>query len=682
MSYAVAALQLAVTGGDPEGMARRVAGEVRRLAREVPGLALVLLPEHALAGYEAARDGAGEEALAFQGPGWAVLAAVARETGCWIAGAEPAMTLAGQATLGFLMDPSGEIVLRQQKHTPDLAWGGGAGTTAPLAAGPRGFPVARTPLGTIGIAPGEDILLAEYVRGLGLNGAEVILNPCSERADDRSEARRHSRHARGWENLAWILSATAGAVQAADGTPLAVAAGGSALVDHNGHLVAEAPAGITTLTAQIDLEVSRQRRMDPMANLPAQLRTRLYAGEYEQPDPAAEVPAGSGRLAVARAEERIRAWEAAGVLPPADTAPPPYEVLMVQANITTCSRVEDRDAVIGGNLERSLALAAGMARNPKVKLVVFPEYWLQGAAFGKSVDDFWPVVGIRVPGPEIGRLGQFARECGVYVAGAVFEYDPEWPRRWFNCAFILDPRGELILKYRKIQCGDMQGMLNDTTPGSVYSAYVARYGRDGLFPVVDTPIGRLSATVCFDNNFPELWRTLALRGAEVICYPTGEPHNIRRTAWEHTKRAHAWENLLYIVSANAGSEQRVPGGNQSFFHRGYSRLVAFDGSIQVQADGPGEVPLVGVIDIGAQRRARRNAWRNLVALLETDLVAPVYRSVEGYPLDCFLETPMEDAREGLAFTVATIERYVASGIYTPPGAVGAPVRPPATFVGS
>ena len=77
--------------------------------------------------------------------------------------------------------------------------------------------------------------------------------------------------------------------------------------------------------------------------------------------------------------------------------------------------------------------------------------------------------GIRIPGPETARLAEFARQCDVHVCAMVFEYDPDWPLRYFNTAIIIAPSGEIVLRYRKLQCADLNGLLNVTTPGNVAS---------------------------------------------------------------------------------------------------------------------------------------------------------------------------------------------------------------------
>ena len=496
------------------------------------------------------------------------------------------------------------------------------------------YPVVKTDIGDLAVVTSDDIRSHEVVRGHTLAGAEIILNPTRERPDALTHARKVARSARAWENLVALLVASAGGI--------------SGMWDSRGFELATGGAETDAVANKIDLDTLRMWRTAPMLNFPAQLRTKLYAVEYN------------------RAPARAKDWATEPKKPIA-----PYQILLAQAHITTASTVEQADEIISMNLDRSLGMASKFADRPEVKLVVFPEYWMTGASFGKSVDDFWPKVGIQMASPHFERLQKFASDIGSYVGGAIFEYNPDWPRRWFNTAFIINPSGDVILKYRKIQCGDINGLLNNTTPGNVYSEYVQRYGEDGLFPVVETDIGTLGACICYDTNFPELWRSLTLRGAELIVYPTGEPHNGHRTPWDIAKCAHAAENQIYIASANTGCESSVPGGPTTYFHRGFSKLIGPDGRTVAVADTGGEVPLVARVDIEALRRARRDPGMSAIDKIDFDKAAEMYRSHDGFPLDWALEKPTETAVEGIGVVMETMARYREQGVYRAPSSKAA-----------
>ncbi len=583
-----------------------------------PGLGIIVLPLGCLSG------GAGIVAPWPAPMHVDALLRVATRHRVWVAGAERF----SDTTVGFLLGPDAGLALVQYA----IGESRGAATVQ----------VADTPLGRLAVLVDDDLLHPEYARLATFAGAEMLLNPCAERRDARSEARQLSRGARAWENHAFVVVSSAGAARNPDGTPEACFTGRrvAEIWNYSGQLLVE--GADAAATAVLDLQALRERRSEPWVNFPAQLRTGLYSGVY--------AAAASGELAV----------------PPAAVAaaPPAYDVLMMQTHEAFIGGPEDRDATIADNLSRAFALARLFCLRPTTRLLVLPEFALQGSD-GPHPQEYWERVGIRVPGPETAQLGAFARECNVYVCAMVFEYDPEWPLRYFNTSIIVSPEAEVVLRYRKLQCADLNGLLNVTTPGNIFTRYVERYGYEALMPVVDTPIGRLGTLICFDSNWPELWRALALKGAEVICNPTSEIHSDRRPPWYAAKRAHAAENRLYVASANAGSEQFRPGAPVTGMNRGHSALIDYDGVLASCADGPGVVPLVGRIDLGALRRARARAARR-PGVFRPDAVAAAYAAFEGFPLDCFLDQPMLSAGEGPPLVRAQIDRLFARGVFHRP----------------
>ncbi|MCU0757729.1 MAG: hypothetical protein MUF07_00820 [Steroidobacteraceae bacterium] len=624
MTLTIASLSPALLHGSQPQVAdrnaARLAAALRSLVAADSELRIAVLPFGCLSG------GAGLEEPWSATGAVSQLAPVATRLGLHLAGAD---RFAGEAR-GFVVAPGRGVALEQ----PSLG----------EARGAPAVPVLETADGWLAVLVGDDAQQPEYARLAMFAGAELILNPCAERLDERSEARRLSRGARAWENHAVVVAASLGSALDEQGLPAAAFTGRGVLEvwGHSGQLLAagDGPAA----TASVDLRALRERRAEPWVNFPAQLRTALYAPSY--------AAAARGELdpgAAARA---------------AAPAPPAYDVLMLQTHEAFIGSEADRDATIADNLDRAFGLARLFCMRPTTKLLVLPEFALQGSD-GPHPQSYWERVGIRIPGPETARIGEFARQCDVYVSAMVFEYDPEWPQRYFNTAIIVSPAGEVILRYRKLQCADLNGLLNVTTPGNVFSRYVERYGHDALVPVVDTPIGRLGALICYDSNWPELWRTLAMKGAEVICNPTSEIHSDRRPHWYAAKRAHAAENRLYVASANAGSEQFRPGAPVTGMNRGHSALIDYDGRLAACADGPGVVPLVGRIDLGALRRARAAAAQRPGAF-RPEAVADAYARFEGFPLDCFLEQPMLQAAEGPARVRAHIERLFASGVFHRP----------------
>ncbi|MDZ4372821.1 MAG: nitrilase-related carbon-nitrogen hydrolase, partial [Phenylobacterium sp.] len=517
----------------------------------------------------------------------AVLADIARTEGAYLAGAAAFDRGGTQKTEGFLIGPDGVPLLTVGKTLPDLV-ANYTDSDADLGRA-RAFPVADTPFGKIGMLVGEDILSPHLARMTAQAGGEVILNPAFERGDVYFEARQAARAARAYENLAMVLCASPARLEHADlGVERLPAA--AAAYDTIGLTIVAARGDESMISLDPDIQAVRRRRSETYANFPVVVRTGLYAGGYAQ-FPAADHAPIQGRDAWrAEGARRIEAQAKPGVEGRLDR----YDVVLGQMDLMSVHDLGQRDAVLDHNVERAIALVRGMARSPSVKLVVFPEFFMQGVVTGRPLD-YWMQVSVRMDGPEIAKLQAFAKSSSVFVSGMVYEVDPAWPDRYFNTAFIIDDEGRLIHRYRKIHGADT-GLLSLTTPGNIYSDYVARDGYDALFPVADTKIGKLGTLVCFDMNFPETARELARRGAEVLIHPTSEPHNARRHGWDIGRRTRAFENLAYVVSCGTGGQYMDPADTApSPAKRGHSKIVRFDGRLEAAADGPGHLPLMGPI---------------------------------------------------------------------------------------
>ena len=371
----------------------------------------------------------------------------------------------------------------------------------------------------------------------------------------------------------------------------------------------------------------------------------------------------------------------------------PYTAVAVQTIIRHVKEPEWRDAIVRENVNRSLSMMDYVAhRFGAAKLFVLPEFCLTGAEHVRSIED-WTRVALRIPGPEIEPFAQFARDNGCYVGGGTMEYDPNYPGRWFNSAFLFGPTGELLIRYRKLNGADVQGHTTYSTPPALYDLYVkTEGGEDALFPVVDTEIGRLGVINCYDINFPEVVRTFALHGAEVLMHVTGEPYSPHRDSWEMSRRTRAFENTMYVISANHGGYaaqiegavfadspglifQERKAGEIAPLHRshGGSRIVDFNGNIAGQAQSPGEALAMGSIDIQALRQRRAEIGGNVFAQVRSEIYAREYANQLASPLNHWLDHPIQDRREGSRNTREVIQRYLSDGTYVAPdGSADAP----------
>lgn len=275
------------------------------------------------------------------------------------------------------------------------------------------------------------------------------------------------------------------------------------------------------------------------------------------------------------------------------------------------------------NTERMLSMidsaVAGAAPFMPVRLVVFPEFAHAAPVF-PTVKELLDKLAVPIPNEHTDRLVRKAREHNLYIqSGTMLEADPRWPGHVFNTTCLIGPEG-ICYKYRKV---------NTWIP---YEVHTSPHDLDNydepLFPVADTPIGRLGCAICYDWLFPEAIRQLAANGAEVLLRVSAymDPWGATEPMdwWTIVNRCRAIENIAYVVAANQGASLKHyppyswPGG---------SMVVDFDGRILAQASpGPGERIVVATIDLAALRHERRTRLgHHMLAHLRTEAY-PVYRS--------------------------------------------------------
>jgi len=266
--------------------------------------------------------------------------------------------------------------------------------------------------------------------------------------------------------------------------------------------------------------------------------------------------------------------------------------------VNGCADVAEARARIARNIERighQIRAAKGFI-GPDVKLVVLPEYFATGFPLGEPLPAWTQKAAFDIDGPEYQRLARIASDHGVYLSGNAYERDPHFAPLYFQTSFVIDDAGRLILRYRRLVS------LYAPSPVDVWDAYLERYGLDAVFPVAETPLGRLACIASEEILYPEIARALALRGAEVFLHSTSEVGSPELTPKDIAKRARAVENLAFVVSANSGGMFDVPFPGAST--DGMSKIFD-DGGRVLAAAGYGESMVAHAeIDVAALRRRR------------------------------------------------------------------------------
>lgn len=161
-------------------------------------------------------------------------------------------------------------------------------------------------------------------------------------------------------------------------------------------------------------------------------------------------------------------------------------------------------------------------------------------------------------GPSGRAFAEWSRAHGVYLLGSIFERGANDDTHW-DTAVLYAPDGRLAHFTRKVHIPAGEGYHESDF-----------FGGARAFPVHDIGAIRLAAPTCYDQWFPELARIYALRGAELIVYPTAigsepnAPDFDSQAAWQLVMRGHAVANGLFIAACNRWGQERVEFYGASF----------------------------------------------------------------------------------------------------------------------
>ena len=267
--------------------------------------------------------------------------------------------------------------------------------------------------------------------------------------------------------------------------------------------------------------------------------------------------------------------------------------------------------------------------------MVFPESFIHG--FGPARTRNWKIyqqLAIQIPGEETEALGRKCKEYGFYLAGAAYEkLDPGFPDKIFNCGFIIDPNGNVALKYRKINTTNNAVELA-TSPCDILD----KYGRDPkkLFPVLETPYGFFAIYICYDGTFPEVARCLALNGAEVLIRPNNWFYGSTEQLDMMTmmNRMRAFENTAYLVTCNWARSPLSEYESSC----GHAMIVDYEGRILSERIDNNETFCMARLDVNALREHRtRDKFRNFLSQLRPEAYATVYSSRTCWPPNLCLD---------------------------------------------
>ena len=220
----------------------------------------------------------------------------------------------------------------------------------------------------------------------------------------------------------------------------------------------------------------------------------------------------------------------------------------------------------------------------------------------ENVDNF--DLAVSIPSDVTATYSQVARECGIVLVTSLFERRA--PGLYHNTAVVFEKDGSIVGKYRKMHIPD---------DPAYYEKFYFTPGDLGFEPI-DTSVGRLGVLVCWDQWYPEAARMMALRGAEMLIYPTAigwessdtpEEKTRQREAWITVQRGHAVANGLPVITVNrVGYEpdpSEVTGG---ILFWGSSFVAGPQGEFLFRASETDEE--TAIIDIDLRRSENVRRW--------------------------------------------------------------------------
>ena len=259
-------------------------------------------------------------------------------------------------------------------------------------------------------------------------------------------------------------------------------------------------------------------------------------------------------------------------------------------------------ADIQGNVER-LKANIRRAASEGAELVVLQELH-NGLYFCQTEDTRLFDLAEPIPGPSTETFGELARELGIVLVLSLFERRA--PGLYHNTAVVLERDGSIAGKYRKMHIPD---------DPAYYEKFYFTPGDLGFEPI-DTSVGRLGVLVCWDQWYPEAARLMAMRGADLLIYPTAigwessdtdEEKARQLGAWVTVQRGHAVANGLPVVSVNRVGHEPDPSGQTNGIRFWGNSFVAGPQG-ELLAELPNDEEKVRVVEVDMARSENVRRW--------------------------------------------------------------------------
>jgi predicted amidohydrolase len=217
--------------------------------------------------------------------------------------------------------------------------------------------------------------------------------------------------------------------------------------------------------------------------------------------------------------------------------------------VAACVQIAVTPNDVQANVDKGIAWLEKAVSEYEADLVVFPETVTTSFVTGLDANDLWDLVD-EVPGRITREVQAAAKSLGVHVVWPSYRRGPE-RGVVYNSAILIGPEGQVI------------GIYDKTHPFPLErqdcGGWVTAGSRADVF---ETELGPIGLIICYDGDFPELSRLLAVRGAQVIARPSALLRSF--DIWHITNAARAYDNHVYMVATNSVGPDA--GGSYYFGH--------------------------------------------------------------------------------------------------------------------
>ncbi len=228
-----------------------------------------------------------------------------------------------------------------------------------------------------------------------------------------------------------------------------------------------------------------------------------------------------------------------------------YQIAIVQ--LDTQEDIEKNNAAITGFVEEAAGKGA--------RLVAFPEMMnYTGPGYAEHAEP--------IPGPTTELLSALAKKHHVWIESGTIAERIEG-KKPSNTLVLIDPDGNIVCKYSKMHMFDVQIKNGPSYQESAHNT------AGNEIVLAETELGKLGFSVCYDLRYPELFRIMALEGAQVIFVPSSFTMNTGRDHWEPLLRARAIENGVYVVGpSQIGKKPKMNANGKSMVIDPWGNVIA------------------------------------------------------------------------------------------------------------